>query len=492
MNRLFYFVTIVFLFVLFSCSDDTIINNFDNIENTVEQEARKIGLRKFSSKQEFAEFLRNRKPLSRFGIKEEFTDSLTVPIKTLPDSIIKSDPILARELWNIDTAYLIQNDNLTVYEAAGYDSIVPDMDLARVLNVRGEVQIADTVYKISNKGTYYFHVDKEAYFTTNYDNIIQEEGQIIGNNLYQIIDGIYLYDTFKDRGNTYFEENKRPIIIDDLGSDDTSSDTDIEVEIPTYDPSEIDWSIFPTYYTDNASGISWVWQKLFGCDKGYLYGLTENRRVKVKLYYYNYVFWASTGAYVVMQKKNWIGWSGTNAKKLYLQWKNIIFKSKYTVDVSSYPTASPAYTGTVYDIVPGFKYKGYISSYVGVKLTNTDVEKLKAMAAKHIFDYLKSKFSITPPSNTDVIMLYSDVEAITVIPNGYLIGQDEEKVEVKFAKAWGFKVTLDLLNLPLSWMNFAKCIDGNILDYPELLHGEVRGAACLEDGIWGGISLIKE
>ena len=88
-------------------------------------------------------------------------------------------------------------------------------------------------------------------------------------------------------------------------------------------------------------------------------------------------------------------------------------------------------------------------------------------------------------------MLYTKDNIYTIIPEGWKSGANVERVGITFAKSWGFSITLDILNLPDSWWSFAQCINGEISDNPELLSANIRGAACLEDEVWGGLILKK-
>lgn len=65
-------------------------------------------------------------------------------------------------------------------------------------------------------------------------------------------------------------------------------------------------------------------QGLFGNDKYYDVKFNKKRRVKGRLYSYHYVVYSESEVSGLVEKKNWIGWSKTQADELRIGWNNII------------------------------------------------------------------------------------------------------------------------------------------------------------------------
>lgn len=68
---------------------------------------------------------------------------------------VENDPILSFEVGRSAC-----KKNNTLYKLLGYDELVPNENFARLLNTHGEIQVGETVYKISPRGTYYFPVSE--------------------------------------------------------------------------------------------------------------------------------------------------------------------------------------------------------------------------------------------------------------------------------------------------------------------------------------------
>jgi hypothetical protein len=67
----------------------------------------------------------------------------------------EKDPILSYEISQIVEDEL--DPEKSIYRLLGYNELVPNEDFARLLNVRGEFCVGDTIYKVSPKGTYFSH-----------------------------------------------------------------------------------------------------------------------------------------------------------------------------------------------------------------------------------------------------------------------------------------------------------------------------------------------
>lgn len=101
------------------------------------------------------------------------------------------------------------------YTALGYDTLVPNKAFASILNTEGEVQVKNTIYKITPKGTYYYPSSQEEVFDSLYaKNSGNLDGVLIADGLYQITNEIFRYDTFKkdesfiDYPDEYYTEDE--------------------------------------------------------------------------------------------------------------------------------------------------------------------------------------------------------------------------------------------------------------------------------------------
>lgn len=483
MKKIDLLILALLILLLVSCSDSLSQEPIINSSKKELLNNGKIDMLKFNSKEELIQKLRLMKQDKGRSINDEFPHSLTSMTMGEIKQLYPLDSLL------IDSTKLLTLDDLSLYLAAGYDTLVPEIEFAQLLNIKGQIQVADRVYKISPKGTYSYPASQETYFSDNFSRFENNDGIEVEDNMFCIEGDIYRFGTY-NYSNDYILESPKRAILDILypgNSNDNGTISPITGKLP-----ELDWSEFPIIDNDDVSGFSWLWSQIFGRDRGFTYNITSKRRVKAKFYYYDYIIHASTGAYVVMQKKNWIGWSGTDAQKLVLNWRNIIFESEYSVPpiASQFPTEA-AIAGSQYKRIPGFDVDGNVLSILGLELSQSELEQLISATATEIFNKLKNKLgNQTLPENTNAIMLYMKDKVITIIPDGMIEAEEREKIEVKFADIWGFYITFDLTNLSQSWINVFRSVLNTELQHPKLLYGEVRAAGCIYN-TWGGMTLIK-
>ena len=84
------------------------------------------------------------------------------------------DPILSVESQLLNVT-IPEQGLFSIYELLGYDWLVPNKTFASLLNVRGEVEVADTIYKVSPRGTFFFHKDLLKTFEDNYADILNAQ-----------------------------------------------------------------------------------------------------------------------------------------------------------------------------------------------------------------------------------------------------------------------------------------------------------------------------
>lgn len=206
------------------------------------------------------------------------------------------------------------NEEETFYEKMGYDTLVPNQNLARLINPNGEIIVKDTIYRITPNGTYFFHKSKENEFS----DIFQTDsiGKSVNGDLYALADGVFRYDTFKRS-----EEKEEVELSDDDEIDNKSVTTRLGVPEPNY-------NTFPIFRAERHTFFGKLRESLFGRDKYYSIKLSKKRKVRGRFYAYNYVAYSEAGVTGMMEKKNFIGWSKTKADELRIEWKNALFTVK--------------------------------------------------------------------------------------------------------------------------------------------------------------------
>lgn len=195
---------------------------------------------------------------------------------------IIGDPILSYEMKDANP-----DENATLYDLLGYDELVPNENFARLMNIHGEFQVGEMIYKVSPRGTYYFLEKDLDYFESSYSEFEQVNGTQIAERTYHMGQSVYRYDTFLNPEDMLIETKA------------VTMETHVGTASQVFENQ-----IFYNNYTDG-------------------------RRMKTRVYNHDYVVYQERGAYVKLQKKAWIGWSDMSAEGLGLSWNNIIMTKNY-------------------------------------------------------------------------------------------------------------------------------------------------------------------
>lgn len=394
-------------------------------------------------------------------------------------SLLSKDPILKAELGN--SLFKTKDggfpSGLTLYELAGYDTLVPNRALAALLNVRGEVQVGDTIYKISPKGTYFFHENLYDDFVAEYHS---PEAPIT-------TPGIYSEPTF----NTYTGPGTRAPVTPAPGYD-----------IPAGEPYYLtgyDWSSSRVYDISAKTWLGKLFESFFGSNKRQHAYFNDNSRIRAGLYDYNYVIYRECGATVRFQRKyGGFAWLQQQADELFLGWKNIIFKTKYETPLPAELrkcSGSKLLAKDVQRRLPFVDETGPTAYLLGLDITSEQIKKFIGFSSKQIFQFLKSKLG----SNVDLsgqkcFNLFTDKEVYTVFLGGFKIGRNTGRFVKVFDKSWLFSMPeVNMLNLP-SWESSAMRLLASLFgNKPQtrLVHAEV-GAAGYADGRLKGMRFVKD
>ena len=220
------------------------------------------------------------------------------------------------------------------------DTLVQDPFFASLLNENREISVNGVVYKITEQGTFFAPNDKLDRINEIIDNIgsskkSEQIGTLVSENLYEVEDGVYLFDSFR-ASETVDVYEYEDMTAASAGSTNPYGD----IESHNFDAHTI------------VGG--WI-QGLFGRTRAYNRNFSDSRRVRVNFYSVNYVVYSAIGINVTYQKKNWIGWSKTDCAELRMGWDGIIYSYKLNYSVPLSGPGSPV--RSEYSYVPGIKTK---------------------------------------------------------------------------------------------------------------------------------------
>lgn len=192
-----------------------------------------------------------------------------------------------------------------------------------------------------------------------------------------------------------------------------------------------------------------------------------------------------------------IGWSKTNADELRTGWQNVRVRFSLPVEASNLYKCNQVFVGNPRTInIPA--PTGCIDIFGLAEVDKKTFYKYLGKGVKYAWAFLKSKAANlrdTDTPNIDVFAVYSGSDVVVCYPPEFIKKYNEDSYTHVFTKQFGFKISLNPLNLPSSLQDYAKFAaqtfnDSNNLHRATLIGGEV--IACARFGnCWGGMKIIK-
>jgi hypothetical protein len=202
------------------------------------------------------------------------------------------------------------------------DSLVTDPYFASVLSPAGEVEVENTLYRITDHGTFLVASEDEAELDTFLTAL--DMGLDLGTNLL-----LQEEDLFR------LPFHPKIFFIDSYGhfnfnsNNNTTSGTSPTNTIMDFPLGENVFTNVDVYEFNDAK--TWVGkglQELFGRDHFKSYNNTSKARLKVNFYSTNWGVFASAGARAVIQTRGWTGLYRPfeNFDEMRLGWSNVVIK----------------------------------------------------------------------------------------------------------------------------------------------------------------------
>lgn len=468
---------------MYNCTDKYKENNLLQKNNKIKTPINFNATLEINSKEDFLILINGNKLTRSSAINT--TDgfvSMTEKVAAIDKEILKKYQ---------EAEHLESSEEITFYDILGYDELVPNENIAELLNTKGEIKIGGVFYRVTEFGTFYFAPSQRKIVDSKLETLLTTDGRISGitidNQTIQVADSIYLIDTYKELV---------PEEIDSLTYDFPELDN---YEVMTTTPqSTNNFGIpgadrYPRFKSGAKTVIGKWLSNLFGDNSYKIIKLSKKRKLKGKLYDYNYGFYYEIGAVAKMRKKNWIGWSGTKADELVLGWKNVILELDPKIP-NPPQHLQPVYGGTNYQNIPGFDKKGHCLTILGLDINNQQFLNAVKAGSKTLLNWLKNNISNgnqienTEPS---AIFIVSNKKVHVVIVDQEIRTYNKKSLRKVFASGVQFIFTIDLTKLPNNWQDWAKTMK-NIGKLPvkSLKQGEVIVAGRLRNN-WGGMIIYK-
>ncbi|MDR1524045.1 MAG: hypothetical protein LBS79_02155 [Tannerella sp.] len=378
---------------------------------------------------------------------------------------------------------------------------VPNESLAKLLNKDGEIIIGNTIYKITPNGTYYFSKNNKLIFDKIYSRDSSICGTLVGDKLYKIADGIFRYDTYWYMDEKYRTERESGFV-----TPMKANENDV-ISLRNYG-SEPDIASFPTFPSTKENIFGFIIENIIDKNKAHTqyYDHTDKRRVRGEFYDNNHVFYAEVGAKGWTDKKNWIGWSKTEADELRVGWTNVILCAELTSnqkdDVARIKQLqqNPMFTRPEYQKIPGSTYTISTTTLVIPGLKESELKKNVNKGVKALYDYLRSigvNQSQSDYAKSKAIAIASDTNLFFIIKDEHVVKYSEEYYCHVFNSQDKGGIALNQNSFNGNWVaiaiNLAISIfnESNKQPYATLYGGKVYVAARF-DNEWQGMNIYKE
>lgn len=327
--------------------------------------------------------------------------------------------------------------------------LYPDEEVALLFNTANEIEVENILYKVTPWGTFIT-------FESNYSKLLDiinllsndDESKAVAylyrdpvsEEYYKVEEEIYLADTF-DRNNkerTVTETEKVTTITEGFY---TPQRVVPETEYNTTVQNKL-YDNLPVVSFGKKTILGKIFS-FFGNNEVYTEKFDSKRRVKVKLYNVNYVIIKKLGMEVSLQKKNWIGWSDTEAEELRLGWDALSFNVKDNVTPidpwipiknSFPPNGNPDWDRTAPPFVKPNAIKQEISllDYT----YSLDVSNGVRQGVKKLYDFLKTTHQRSISTNeASTIKVWKDASrktSVSIATPCEIVYKNEKRIRVDF------------------------------------------------------------
>lgn len=494
MKKVFFMMSLALMAVfMVSCSDE----NEDIIKDEALIESMPTAyddIMEFSSEEDFQMLIEK-------GMAEgtRAGANYRIPSKfiSLMDVISPTAEVL-KDLSEEERNTILQN-RMTYYEAFGYGDIIPNEDVAKMINVDGEVIVDNQLYRITDIATFTTAKEDAPKLEQYLCSVDQEELQTMISTSpeprVQLTPQICAIRSY----NNNIEQDCRLIddrtIIGGGGSGPRTGNGSSGVANGGNDTTtenllnQIPFASFETYPAESRSWLGRLFDG-FNMRHNRHHEFKKDYRVTGSLYDYNYGFYRECGAYVSMDKKRGgffrliNGWKDINANKLVLHVDHIVLETTINIsnDILSTTPSSPINLGSSNN---GTSVEICI---FGKEWTFNNIEKILGNGLKDAIKKLKSATNSDIPDNTRSFLFVTPQKLYKVIYNQTSQADNKHKVRKVFSSGFSFVFSLNTSSLGKTLMETVN----KTLKSPSyhIVTGQVKLAGKLDNN-WGGMIIYK-
>jgi hypothetical protein len=220
--------------------------------------------------------------------------------------------------------------------------------------------------------------------------------------------------------------------------------------------------------------------------------IKKKRRMQGSFYDYNYVFYSEVGIFGEMQKKNWIGWSGTKADEIVIGWSNLVLETDLCINGAPEMPLFPVFAGRTNTVIPGLKKTGVCLTILGLDITNKHFQAALKAGLPALINWLRSNVS-GEIDHADALAVVTDRKLTYVIPRQELRYGDLEKKRIVFASDFHMVFCYGWGKVPSAYYKWIQKSAEASMKVPvmEIISGEAYVAGRIGEQ-WGGIKISKK
>lgn len=427
------------------------------------------------------------------GINEsnEPVAQASLPVTVRPDNFVSLISVIPGS-----------SDGLTYYEALGYDSLVPNVNFAKLLNIEGEMEVRNDLVKITPKGTYIVAKDYEKEFRQWLSiNGNHNVGPVGSRNSFGGGKIIFIR-TFGENIGDYSSVSEGNYT--DMPENDSDTNDSIEFFGQTRssgtDPFYDDFAIFSA---DRKTIVGKLIQNIIGSTKSHTVKFNNKKRLKGSFYFYNYGVYSEIGVSGWTDYKRTFNWTKTTNDELRVGWRNVVLNVPMTDDLKN------AISGKAFYISPQPVTIGKktinAATLVDNNLPSTLWEKVAQKGAKAVVEFIKSRYDANKTKDIEK----SEAFIIATPSELKFVANDEDVIKYN-EKYYCHTFSEEFMNINIGWSNvdgfFVNNLNGSNIDnfgaivkfiidlftqkHTTLVSGEVYICARFNNE-WRGMKIIK-
>ena len=442
----------------------------------------------FSSKEDIAAAVNSdESPLTRATIESYIEPDITIMPGTpgflsLMDKVLPDDPLL--DGISQEERDIILGEEMTYYEMYGCRDYIPSENFAKLLNSRREIQLRDSVYRITEFGTLKANIEDRSQLDIVYEKLRAD-----------VLPSM---------------EEDAPFIISDNVEVHPLTDVECREIVETRTTaSDLPLNSFKHYTSEHKTLLGKWLSKVFGENATKHHEFKKGYRVDGSLYSYNYLVYYEAGTFVSMNKKRGgffkliNGWKEIKADELFLQFRSIGIEYDIKCKMPFMPVpadAKPEIMG-----FSSFKYQGFdneIRNAVDVvAYGETSEETIYSLAGlKYQELYIKLRNMVCNPQMLDnhygymgripAVRILTPKKVYVIVLEDTCNKKNVEQIRKTF-KA-GSAIEIFVKNSSYNAQDILKFLNGlKEMPYARVFGGEVLLAG--KDGKqWGGMFIKKK